>query len=450
MRLNSCFVALGLFLTVVGSGRAQNWPQFRGPSGDGVVSSTYPEKWSADENVAWKVKVPGVGWSQPIVWGDKVFVTTAAAENQRRPKPGDWSPQEGMSVFSLFFGGSRKPPDLEYRWQVICLDAATGNVAWKQTALTGKPKHPLHPNNTYATETPATDGELVVASFGMHGVYCYDITGKLLWNKDLGSFPMQMDWGTGSSPVMHDELVIFQCDNNKASFLLALNKKTGDEVWRIDRQEQSNWATPLIWKNSQRTELIVGGGTKMRSYEPATGKLLWEMTASGRCSSSPVAAGDLLFVDSGDRLTGQRGILAAIKPGGAGDISLAGGSTSNDFVLWAVELPGHRVASPTVANNCLYVFEVQAGIIRCLDASTGKTHYRQRLPGAAGLTASSWTRNGQIFCPDQSGQTFVLSAEPTYTLLHTNKLADEMFWASPAIGGDSLFLRSIDHLHCIR
>src|SRR5262245_56063879 len=188
----------------------------------------------------------------------------------------------------------------------------------------------------------------------------------------------------------------------------------------------------------------------MRSYEPASGKILWEMAASGRCSDSPVASDKLLYVDSGDRLTGQRGILAAIKPGATGDISLGGDSASSEFVVWSATLPGHRVASPIVANDCLYLIEQQGGIIRCLDASTGKQHFRQRLPGAAGLTASPWTSGGKVFFLDQSGQTFVLDPGPQFKLLVTNKLADEMFWASPAIAADSLFLRGIDHLYCIR
>jgi outer membrane protein assembly factor BamB len=447
MNLRTLF-ALAALLLFVGSVHAENWPQFRGPSGDGVVESKHPEKWSA-ENVAWKTKVPGVGWSQPIVWADKIFLTTAVAENQKRPKPGDWSPGEA-GVLTAFFGNYRRPPDMECKWQVHCLDAASGKLLWEQTAHTGKPKIPIHANNSYATETPVTDGERVIAYFGSIGIYCYDDSGKLLWNKDLGSFPMQMDWGTGSSPILHGDLVYIQCDNDKASFLVALNKSSGDEVWRVTRTEKSNWATPFLWKNGQRTELVTGGGTSMRSYDPASGKLLWEMAASGRCSSSPVAAGDLLFVSSGDRLTGQRGILAAIKAGADGDISLRSGSKTNDFVTWSEELTGHRVASPVIANDCLYLLEQQAGILRCVDAKTGKQNYRQRLPGATGLTASPWTRDGKVYCLDQSGQTFVLSAEPEYKLLETNKLADEMFWASPAIAADSLFLRSVDHLYCIR
>lgn len=443
-------MSLALLLALVSGTRAQHWPQFRGASGDGVArGSKHPDQWSASEHIAWKTPIDGIGWSQPVVWADKVFVTAAFAENAKRPRPGDWSPGEG-GILSALFGGYKKPPDIEYQFQVHCLDLATGKSIWQKTAHTGKPRTRIHPNNSYATETPATDGEVLIAFFGMTGLYCYDLEGKQLWNKDLGSYPTQMDWGSASSPVIHGEWVYIQCDNDKSSFLVALDKTTGDEAWRAARSEKSNWCTPLVWKNTQRTELVVGGGGNMRSYDLATGKVLWEMAASGRCSASPVAVGDLLFVNSGDRLTGQRGLMAAIKPGGSGDISLLGDAASSDHVAWAIDLTGHRVASPVVAGGCLYLLEQQAGILRCLDAQTGKQHYRQRLPEATGLTASPWVKDDKVFCLDQSGQTFVLQAGPEYKLLGTNNLPGEMFWASPAIAGDSLLLRGADHLYCIR
>jgi outer membrane protein assembly factor BamB len=429
---------------------AQSWAQFRGPNSDGIATeAAHPEKWSPDQNLAWKTPIPGIGWSQPIVWGDKVFITSAVSDNAKRPKPGDWSPGEAGMLTSIF-GNYRKPPAIKYQWLVLCLDRATGKMLWQQTAHEGNPPIPIHAQNTYATETPATDGERLIAYFGMVGVYCYDFDGKLLWSKDIGSYPTQMDWGTGSSPVIHGDLVFIQCDNEKSSFLVALDKKSGDEIWRVNRDERTNWCTPYIWKNDTRTELVVGGGTKMHSYEPSTGKLLWEMAASGRCATSPVATTKLLYVDSGDRLTGQRGILAAIKPGAFGDISLAGTDTTNEFVAWSVTFNGHPDASPIVVNDCLFLLTQSNYLVNCFDATTGKQHYRVRLAGATGLTASPWAIGDKIFLLDQSGQTFILAAEPKYKLLNTNKLADEMFWASSAPSGDSLFLRGLDHLYCIR
>ncbi len=429
---------------------AENWPQFRGANGNGIAAEArHPEKWSADEHVAWKTAIPGVGWSQPVVWGEKIFVTAAAAESAKRPKPGDWSPGEAGAL-TFVFGNYRSAPAIDYRWVVLCLDRATGKILWEQTASDGRPRVPIHAQNSYATETPATDGERLIAYFGMTGVYCYDLDGKLLWSKDLGSYPIQMDWGSGSSPIIHGELVFIQCDNDKSSFLVALNKTTGDEVWRVARDERSNWATPLVWKNESRTELVTGGGTKMRAYEPASGKLLWEMTGSGRCAISPVASDKLLYVDSGDRTTGQRGLLVAVKPGASGDISLTGSDSTNNYVAWSINFTGHAVASPAVANDCLFMLTQQAGIVTCIDANTGKQHYRQRLPGAAGLTASPWVVEGKVFCLDQSGQTFILEVGPKYNLLGTNKLGEEMFWASAAPSEASLFIRGLDHLYCIR
>src|SRR6266481_1949404 len=225
MRL-AFFLAAAFCSFVSVSSGAESWPQFRGPSGDGVVmDAKHPDQWSPDEHVAWKAQIPGIGWSQPIVWDGKVFLTTCIADKRKRPRPGDWTPGEG-GILSAIFGSYKKPPNIDCQWQVLCLDASTGKVLWEQTAYTGKPRVPIHPNNSYATETPATDGERLIAYFGMTGVYCYDLAGKLLWNKDLGSYPTQMDWGTGSSPVIYGELVFIQCDNDKTSFLVALDKKT--------------------------------------------------------------------------------------------------------------------------------------------------------------------------------------------------------------------------------
>lgn len=430
--------------------RAQHWSQFRGSRGDGLATGRHPEAWSANEHVAWKTRIPGVGWSQPIVWGDKVFLTTAISDNQPRPDPNDMSPGDGLGGLSLILGSKRKPPDLEYRWTVLCLDLATGNILWERVARAGKPSIPVHPNNSYATETPVTDGEHVIAYFGPAGIHCFDLSGDLLWSKDLGSYRMQMDWGMASSPVLHGECVFVQCDNEEQSFLVALDKSTGEERWRANRDEKSNWSTPHIWRNQQRVELVAAGGNRTQSYDPLSGRLLWELTGSGRCSPSPVSDETLLYVYSADRLTGQRGVLTAIRPGADGDISLKGNDSTNDFVAWSTRHTGGGVASPLRIDNYLYLLEQHSGIIRCLDARNGKQIYRQRIPGAVGITASPWSSGGNVFCVDQSGGTFMLAVGPELKVLATNKLDDDMFWSSPAVIGDSLLLRGLNHLFCIR
>lgn len=432
---------------------AENWGQFRGPSGNGqVAEGKLPLEWTSEKQVAWKVKIPGAGWSQPVVWGEKVFITTASSEKQVRPKPGDFGTGAAFGGIGLLFGGQslRTAPKDVHRWQVICIDRATGNVLWEAVAKEGQPRTPVHYNNSYATETPATDGERLIAYFGMTGLYCYDLDGKLLWTKDLGSYPTQLDWGSGSSPVLHGDLVFVQCDNDKASFLVALDKKTGEERWRVSREEQSNWSTPYLWKNDKRTELVTGGGTKMRSYDPVTGKLHWEMAGSGRCSISPVGSESLLYVDSGNRLAGQQGAFVAIRPGADGEISLAESGSADSFVAWAAKMSSTRVASPLVVGEYLYVLEQQSGVARCFDAKTGKEHYRKRLPGASGFTASPWASEGKAYFLDQNGQTFVVEPGTELKVLATNKLDDAMFWSSPAVSGGAIYLRGIDHLYCVK
>lgn len=421
---------------------ADNWPGWRGPTGNGLTSDRkLPSEWAEDKNVLWKIELPGTGWSQPVVWGDKVFVTTCATENQKKPQAGRFDPGSGM-----FTGG--KAPKAMHQWMVLCLDGASGKVLWERKAHEGAPRIPKHRNNTYASETPVTDGQRLVAYFGMTGLYCYDLAGQLLWSKDLGAYPMQFGWGTGSSPVLHDGRVFVQCDNDKASFIVALDMATGDEVWRVERQERSNWSTPYIWKNTQRTELVTAGGAKVRSYDPKTGALLWEMRAGGRNSVTPVGDEELLYVDSVDRLMGRRGHIVAVRPGGSGDITLTSDQTSSEFVAWSVSLSTYRVASPLLYADCLYMLDQQKGYVRCYDAKTGEQHYGKMLPGSRGFTSSPWANDGKVFCPDERGQTTVLQSGPELKVIGANKL-DDSFWSSVAVIGDKLLLRGVDHLYCI-
>jgi outer membrane protein assembly factor BamB len=318
---------------------------------------------------------------------------------------------------------------------------------WRFRVAVGRSKHR---GNTYASETPATDGKLVIAYFGMKGIACYDVDGELKWSKSLGAFPTQAGWGSGSSPILYDKAVLVQCDNEQASFLVALDKTTGDELWRIDRDEKSNWSTPYLWNNKRRTELVVAGGKRMRSYEPATGKLLWEMAGSGRTSLSPVGDRELLYVDSVATFQGSPGRLAAIRAGASGDISLAESATSSEFIAWSIMLNSYRNASPLLYGNCLYMLEQSQGIVRCYNATTGDMHYQNRIPEATGFTASPWANLGTVFLQDDSGLTVAIKPGPEFKVLASNRLDDDIFWSSAAVCGDGLLLRGMKHLYCIR
>jgi outer membrane protein assembly factor BamB len=431
------------------------WTQFRGAIGDGIVAgSALPMEWSPERNVIWKSALPGIGWSQPVAWDERVYVTTAESDDQAKPDVKNRGPGVGALDFTLgrLLPGAAaarlEPPDAVFRWKVLCLDASSGKILWQQVAREGRPTVRVHPNNTYASETPVTDGQRLIAYFGMTGIYCYDVSGSQLWTRELGSFPMQYGWGTGSSPILFGDHVYVQCDNEQSSFLVALDKSTGQDVWRAEREEQSNWSTPYIWRNKLRTELVVAGGTKMRSYDPETGELLWSMKASGRTSTTPVGNSDLLFVDSYDRLTGRTGTFAAIRPGAAGEISLDAKAADNQHLAWSVKISGCRVASPLIYDDRIYLVEQLSGVIRCLDAATGKELSRKRLPGATGFTASPLVSAGKLYLFDQNGTTIVAQADPELSIVARNEL-NAMCWASPAVLGERLLIRTVDHLYCI-
>ncbi|MEM9660029.1 MAG: PQQ-binding-like beta-propeller repeat protein, partial [Planctomycetota bacterium] len=271
--------------------RSEDWPQFRGPRGNGAADcAAHPVEWSEDENVDWKVAIDGVAWSQPIVSRGKIFLTTALAEDQPRPRAGEAGPGfsllSGQGISRLLSGGSA--PEIECTWNLLCLDLATGDRLWSQVVRTGQPPVPIHRSNSYASETPVTDGERIYVHLGMAGLYCFDFDGKAIWKQGLPTHAMQYGWGTGSSPLLHEDLLYLLCDNEKASYLTAYEKTTGDVRWRVDRDESSNWSTPYLWRNKDRVELITCGGKRTRSYDPLSGDPYWELPAAGRCATSAV------------------------------------------------------------------------------------------------------------------------------------------------------------------
>lgn len=610
---------------------AGDWPQFRGPNGSATSTEpALPTQWSTDHNIAWKAQLPGYGWSSPIIWGDKVFVTTAVSDKQRKPSagfgggggrggpggPGGFGgpgrggrggfggpPQPGQILPTFLqerlnltaeqkkqleelqkttdgklakiltdeqqkqlkerpegpgrggfgrggrggFGGPPQPgqilpaavqerlkltddqkkqverfqkevdgrlakvltdeqqkqmketrqgfgrggrggfggpggfgrgqraPDVVYRWEVYCLNAADGKVLWKQTAAEGKPATSVSAFNTYATETPVTDGERVYAYFGMTGVFCYDLSGKLLWKTKLGAYRTSMGHGSGSSPVVDAGRLFIQCDNDEKSFLAALDAKTGKELWRVNRSERTGWSTPLVWKNKVRTEVVCLGSGAARSYDPTTGKQLWELGGlNGQVKASPVASAEMLYVGTGGggfgggfggeelpgaapggrggrggRFGGGGRPLFAVKAGASGDITLKDGAKSNAGVAWYLPQAGPSTASPVLYAGYLYILEERGGLLNCYDAKTGKKIYKERLPGARGFTSSPWVSGGKIYCLDDGGTTHVVLAGPQFKVLSKNPIA-ETCWSTPAVAAGALILRTVDHLYCIK
>ncbi len=426
-----------ILLAVLSSFKPENWPQFRGPNSNQIALETVlPLEWNMQKNLLWKHDLAGRGWSCPIVWENKVFVTNAVLEDP--------------SVLPEIEAGKRQenPDSAIYNFEVICLDIDTGREIWKKVAYHGLPKYKTHRDNNYAPETMVTDGNYVYAYFGMTGIYCYDMQGNLIWENDLGNYPMQSNWGTSTSPALYNGLLFMQIDNEEKSFLTALDAKTGNVKWQVDRDEKSNWGTPMIWKNSIRNELVTSG-LKTRSYNPETGELLWEIDmGGGRNITSPTAEGDMIFVGNEKRRDG--GTLFGIKAGASGDISLKEGELSNDFVVWSVPESGIAMASPLVYKGLLYLVDRNRGQISCFEAATGNVVYPgTKMADAKAFWASPWAFDGKIYCLDEKGTTHIIQAGREFRELGKNKL-DDIFWASTAISKSSYIFRGEKGIYCVR
>jgi outer membrane protein assembly factor BamB len=419
-----------------------NWPMFRGPQATGVAAGDgLPERWSATENVEWKTEIPGRGWSSPVVWGNRVILTTAVStETIPKAKKG------------LYLKGEQpEPPADEYLWKVVCLDLETGKVLWTETAHQGRPETPLHIKNTYASETPVTDGKRVYAYFGNLGIFCYDLEGKFVWSKKLEPHAMRAGWGTAASPALDGNRLFIVNDNDESSYIAAFDASDGSEVWRIERDERSNWSTPFVWKNGLRTEIVTAGTKRVRSYD-IDGKLLWELEGMSIITiGTPFAQNGLLYISSGYVLDLKQRPIYAIRPGGEGDISLPADKSQNATIAWCQRTAAPYNPSVLVYDNHLYVL-YDRGLFGCYDAQTGKQIYdKRRIPNGRAFTASPWAYGGKIFCLNEYGETFVFETDDDFAIAHTNPLAeDDMCLATPAIAGDRLLIRSDRRLYSIR
>jgi len=425
-----------LFLALLAAAvAADNWPQFRGPQSSGVAEdASLPEKWSQTENVAWKTALPGVGWSSPVVWGDRIYLTAViSAEKKEEPKKG------------LYFGGNRGAPTDEHRWMVYCLDWKSGKILWEREAHRGVPPSARHLKNSYASETPVTDGDRLYAYFGNVGVFCYDRSGKLLWSQRHRPFNTRYGWGTAASPALYQGRLYIVCDNDDNSFLASLDARTGNQIWRVERDEKSNWATPYVWENGRRTEIVTPGSGRIRSYD-LDGKLLWELRGmSSIVIPTPFSRFDLLYLSSG-YVGDQVRPVFAVRPGASGDISLKEEETGNQHVAWYHRQAGPYNPSPIVYGDYYYTL-LDRGFFTCHEARTGKEVYgRVRIdPAASSFTSSPWAYNGKIFAQSEDGDTFVIQAGPEFKLLGKNSL-DEMCMATPAMARGSLIIRTASNV----
>jgi outer membrane protein assembly factor BamB len=369
-----------------------------------------------------------------------VFLTTAISQGSSE------APKKG-----LYLGGERlNVPRPETEWKVLCLDLLSGKLQWEQVVHRSVPSQPIHLKNSHASETPVTDGERVYVYVGNAGVFCLDMQGNTIWSKALPTHKIRYGWGTAASPTLDGERLYVISDNEEDSYLLALDKRTGKEIWRVPREEKSNWSTPFVWKNEQRTEIVTAGTGQVRAYDPE-GKILWSLKGmSGITIATPYAAEGLLYVSSG--YVGDKSKpLYAIRPGAAGDISLPPGQTNSAAIAWCRPTSAPYNPTTLVYEGRLYVLH-DRGEFSAFNARTGAVLFdRERLPQGLHFTASPWAYNGCVFCLNEDGITFVMRAGEQFEILHTNKLAeDDMCLATPALAGDRLLIRSAARLYCIR
>lgn len=434
-------MVFGLILAGALGAAAQHWPAFRGGAASGVADpSTLPTKWDIEKgaNVLWKREIPGFGHASPIVWGDRVFVLTAVNKSD---KPGMDMKSQALTVSD----------DSEFEWRVYALNKKTGEILWQQVARTGKPLSKRHPQSSQASSTPVTNGKVVVAYLGSEGLYAYDVNGKLLWKKDLGliNTPFHADpdlvYGTATSPVIYKELVIVQADKDRDSFLAAYSLKDGREVWRVARDEYSSWGTPVVVTGGKRDELVTQAHKFTRSYDPATGKELWRFGRNGEQHiPSPALAGGVLYFAT---LSSELAPVYAIRPGGAGDISIAEGKPRSPSIAWYESRGGIHTVSPIVYRGQMYVCS-DNGVISAFDAATGQRSFRARLGNGGNYFASPVGAGGNIYFFNQEGDGFVVKSGAKYELVSQNSMG-EMVMATPAVSGNVLFVRGYKHLFAI-
>jgi outer membrane protein assembly factor BamB len=431
-------------LVLANAASAQNWPSFRGRNASGVADGGHPPTiWNAEKsvNIAWKTSLPGFGHSSPVVWGDRVFITTAVSAGAQ-PEFTHGNTQSTASAAD----------NAIHDWRVYCLSKTTGRVLWERSAVARVPKTKRHVKSSQANSTPATDGLHIVALFGSEGLYCFNVDGRLLWKRDLGildggwSSDPNAHWGFGSSPIIYKTLVIVQCDTQKDSFIAAFDLKDGKQVWRTSRNEDTSWSTPAIYEGKSRDELVTSGTKYYRGYDPMTGNELWKLADGSDVKiPTPLVANQMFFLGGGT--SHVRNAFYAVRPGARGELVLADNESSNTSIAWRNHAAPH-VLTPILYRDLLYVC-TDNGVLTQYNAKTGEMINRERLGGrGSSFSASPVAADGRLYFASEDGDVFVISAGE-YELLATNSIG-EVVMATPAISDGILILRGQSHVFGIQ
>jgi outer membrane protein assembly factor BamB len=421
-----------------------SWPSFRGPQASGIAEGqNLPDRWDpkTGENILWRTPIPGLAHSSPVVWGDRIFVTTAVSSDPKASfRPG------------LYGDGDASKDHSRHRWMLYAVDKQKGKVLWERLAYEGEPIEKRHIKSTYANSTPATDGRIVVAWFGSEGVYAYDFNGRFLWKVNLGRLDLgaydipTYEWGPASSPIIWNGLVILQCDTQTDSFLLALDAATGKTVWKTDREEIPSWGTPTIATTSSGPLLVTNASNYIRGYDPKTGKELWRLGGSSKITApTPVFAEDLFVVVSG---RGPERPIFVVRPNAHGDLTLPEGKRSSDSVVWSLTGRGSYMPTPLAYNGTLYVL-ANNGLFDAYNLKTGAEIYRQRLPTiGSGFSASPVAADGKIYLSNEDGEILVVAAGDKFAHIATNSMG-ELLMATPALSDGAMYVRSSSSLFAI-
>ena len=424
----------GLSVAVAGADEDRYWPQWRGPLGTGEAPLAKPPlEWSETKNVRWKIPVPGIGKSTPVVWEDLVILTSAVPTGKDLPAAATPTPAPGGRPPQVI-------PEAAFEFVVLAYGRSDGKLRWQRSVKQEKPHEGLHKDGTYASGSALTDGKRVYAFFGSRGLYALDMKGRVLWQKELGLMQTRNSFGEGASPALHDETLVVTWDHEGADFIVALDAGSGREKWRKQRDEPTTWATPLVVEHGGRAQVVVGGTNKLLSYDLQTGEPVWQ--AAGLTMNvipSPVAAGGVVYAMSGFRGNALRAIRLADAKGEV---------TGPPALAWSYDKDTPYVPSPLLVGGGLYFLKSNSGILTALDASSGAARFSERLEAVPNVYASPVAADGRIYVVGREGSVVVLAAGPQLKVLATNRL-DDAFDASPALVDRELYLRGAKHLYRI-